>query len=71
MSMSGVIALGIHVDEFQDRQKEAALQFGLIRLGFEPGPVDGFVGKRTRAALEQAGLTFTTIDETLLAVGQL
>jgi D-alanyl-D-alanine dipeptidase len=68
MAMSGVMALGIVVDEFKDRQKEAALQFGLIRLGFVPGPVDGFIGKKTRGALEQAGLTFTTIDETLQAV---
>ncbi len=68
MAMSAVMALGIGVDEFKDRQKEAALQFDLIRLGFVPGPVDGFIGVKTRGALEDAGIPFTTIDETLLAV---
>jgi hypothetical protein len=68
MAISGVIALGLPVDEFADRQTEAALQFGLIRLGFELGAVDGFIGKKTRAALEQSGIPFTTPDETLLAV---
>ena len=68
MAISGVLALGLPVDDFEDRQKEAAMQSGLIRLGFELGPIDGRIGVKTRGALEQAGIIFTTVDETLLAV---
>jgi hypothetical protein len=68
MAISGVLALGLPVDDFKDRQKEAAMQSGLIRLGFELGPIDGFIGVKTRGALEQAGITFTTVEETLQAV---
>ena len=71
MAISGVLALGLPVDEFEERQKEATLQCGLIRLGCELGSVDGFIGKKTRAALEKVGLTLTTLDETLQAVEDL
>jgi hypothetical protein len=34
----------------------AYAQSALIRLGYDPGPIDGLMGHRTRAALDKSGL---------------
>ena len=37
-------------------QNVAFLQSALIRLGYDPGPIDGSAGARTVTALKDAGL---------------
>ena len=57
MAASGILAIGVKVDQFGNRQAAAAIQAGLIRLGHELGNLDGSIGAKTRAALESAGIT--------------
>jgi len=71
MAASAIVAIGVHVDAFGNRQSEAAIQFGLVRLGFELGGVDGNVGLRTRQALEAAGIAFGEVEVMLLAIEDL
>ena len=54
MAESGILALGIALDAVP-AQDVALLQAGLIRLGFDPGRIDGVQGSRTLAALSDAG----------------
>jgi hypothetical protein len=54
MARSAILAIGVHVDLVAD-QGIAALQSGLIRLGFDPGPIDGCFGERTKSELRAAG----------------
>lgn len=68
MSASGILAIGVKVDAFGENQSDAALQAGLIRLGFELGNVDGDIGQKTRAALEKAEIAWTNVEEVLLKV---
>lgn len=68
MAASGILAIGVKVDRFGKNQSAAALQSGLIRLGFELGSVDGDIGQKTRTALDNADIEWTNADETLLRV---
>jgi hypothetical protein len=54
MARSGILAIGVAVDYLAD-QRIGFLQSGLIRLGYDPGPVDGVLGSRTTDALKAAG----------------
>ena len=40
-----------HAAAAQDRRLVAGTQSGLKRMGYDPGPVDGILGPRTRAAI--------------------
>lgn len=71
MSASGILSIGVRVDRFGLNQEAAALQFGLVRLGFELGNVDGSIGKNTRDALDKAGVALADEHSTLLAVEDL
>jgi len=71
MSASAINAVGIHLDAMGARQREASIQFGLVRLGFELGSVDGNIGKLTRDALNQAGVALGELDAMLEAVEDL
>jgi len=55
MAHSAIVAVGVQVDGLRD-QGVAFLQASLIRLGFDPGPIDGVMGTRTSGAIQQAGL---------------
>ena len=55
MAMSGILALGVVLDTVPD-QDVAFQQSALIRLGFDPGRIDGVLGDRTRGALREAGV---------------
>ena len=68
MAMSAILSAGIQVDAYQNRQKEAAIQSGLIRLGFEIGNMDGFIGPNTRQGLVDAGVPPTDSLDVILEV---
>jgi len=54
MAMSAILDAGIAVDGLED-QGVGLLQSSLIRLGGDPGPIDGLMGTRTRIALAAFG----------------
>lgn len=56
MAMSAILAIGVQLDRVAERDV-GAQQAALIRLGFDPGPIDGVIGSRTRNALAAAGIT--------------
>lgn len=68
MSASAILSIGVKVDAFGKKQSDAAIQFGLVRLGFELGNIDGDIGQKTRTALDKAGIVWTTVEEVLLNV---
>jgi hypothetical protein len=55
MAMSGILAIGVQVDQLPD-QNAGALQSALVRLGHDPGRIDGVIGDRTLGAMRDAGL---------------
>ncbi|MGH9908233.1 MAG: hypothetical protein ACRD8U_21910 [Pyrinomonadaceae bacterium] len=56
MAASAILAIGVQVDKFGSKQKEAAVQSALIRLGHDIGNMDGGIGNRTKQALTAAGV---------------
>jgi hypothetical protein len=54
MAQSAILAIGVKLDTIP-AQDVAFLQAGLIRLGFDPGRIDGVQGNRTVKALGDAG----------------
>lgn len=71
MAMSSILSIGENVDRFETRQKEACLQSGLIRLGYDLGNIDGIVGWRTKTALKEAGIGFGDIEEMVSSIEDL
>lgn len=71
MAASAILATGEKVDMFGSNQQEAAIQAGLIRLGFRLGNIDGNIGIKTRTALDEAGIREGNLYDTLLAVENL
>ena len=53
MAHSAIVSIGVQLDMVPD-QVGAFIQAGLIRLGFDPGRIDGVVGPRTLAAMREA-----------------
>ncbi|MBP2316817.1 hypothetical protein [Azospirillum soli] len=68
MAVSAILAVGIRVDAFGDRQDEAFLQSGLIRLGYDLGSIDGNIGAKTHAALQAAGIPIGPVPDMVTAV---
>lgn len=57
MAVSGILALGdVPIDDLPKTRVEGAVQAGLIRLGFDPGGIDGHLGMRSFSALTGAGI---------------
>lgn len=54
MAQSGILTIGVTLDQVPV-QDAAFVQAGLIRLGFDPGRIDGVLGDHTRGALRDAG----------------
>jgi hypothetical protein len=54
MAQSGILAIGVVVDAVPS-QDVAYVQAGLIRLGADPGKIDGVMGDRTKGALTDLG----------------
>lgn len=61
---SAILGLGIHADQIKD-QSVGLVQSALIRLGYDPGPIDGDPGNRTVSALQKAGATLDTAEGVL------
>ena len=55
MAHSAILAIGVQVDALPD-QSVGYLQSVLIRLGFDPGRIDGVMGERTLGAMREAGV---------------
>jgi len=55
MAHSAILAIGVNVDAVPD-QGVAFVQAALIRLGFDPGRIDGVMGSRTQGAMQAAGV---------------
>ena len=61
---SAILAIGQNVDGVPD-QGVALIQSVLIRLGQDPGPIDGVAGFRTKAAAKALGATMDNADTKL------
>jgi zinc D-Ala-D-Ala carboxypeptidase len=55
MAQSAILSIGVHLDTVPV-QDAAWIQSSLIRLGFDPGRIDGVIGGRTKEALKNAGV---------------
>jgi hypothetical protein len=54
MAQSGIAGIGVVLDTVPD-QGVAMIQSALIRLGLDPGRIDGLMGDRTKGALRDSG----------------
>lgn len=68
MAASGILAIGVRVDQFKTRQREAAIQAGLIRLGYDIGGIDGDIGPNTHNALKKAKIMSGDVASVLESV---
>jgi hypothetical protein len=68
MAASAILSIGVSHDLFKGREREAAIQSLLIRLGYEIGNIDGQVGMKTNKALSQAGIISKNLDDVLTAL---
>jgi hypothetical protein len=71
MAASAIVSIGVKVDKFGAGQRDAYIQSGLIRLGYELGNLDGQIGPKTNNALAAAGIGGLTPDATAAALDQL
>lgn len=55
MAHSAIMAVGVRLDAIPNVEA-GWIQAALIRLGFDPGRIDGVIGDRTRGALRDAGV---------------
>lgn len=68
MAAAAIAAIGVELDDFGGRNAEVRLQSGLIRLGADPGNIDGTPGRRTRQALDSLGIAAAATADALAAV---
>ncbi len=70
---SAILSIGIQVDRFESRQKQAAIQSCLVRLGKEIGDIDGYIGCKTQKALTDYEIEYdyNKTDEVLIKVENL
>jgi hypothetical protein len=64
MAASAIMAIGVQVDKFAGRNDEAFIQSGLIRLGFDIGNIDGYIGTKTKEALSKLGIAISSVEVT-------
>jgi len=57
MAASAIVSTGQKVDKLGSDPKTGYIQSGLIRLGQQPGDLDGQIGPKTRTALEAIGIS--------------
>jgi len=70
MGAAAIAALGIELHAFAGRLAAVQLQSGLIRLGADPGAIDGDPGQRTEAALAALNLPPGAGPASLAAVNE-
>ena len=68
MAASAILAVGIQVDKFAGKLDDAAIQFGLVRLGQNIGAVDGDIGNKTKTALQNIGIAWTDVKTVLAQI---
>jgi len=56
MAASAIVAIGVPHDKFKGKMDAAYIQSALIRLGHDVGNIDGDIGPKTRAKLEELGI---------------
>jgi D-alanyl-D-alanine dipeptidase len=61
MAASAIVSVGIKVDKFGANQDAAYVQSGLIRLGADIGNIDGAIGKRSKQALTDLGISQASV----------
>lgn len=71
MAASAILSIGVQVDRFGPRQREAAIQSYVIRLGQSIGNIDGRIGRKTEAALAHLGVSRGPVDDVLQALERL
>jgi zinc D-Ala-D-Ala carboxypeptidase len=64
MAQSSILAIGVQVDTLP-AEDVGYIQSTLIRLGFDPGRIDGVIGERTRGAAKDAGVDLDSPFDTL------
>lgn len=68
MAASCIMAIGVSLDKFGPRQDVAYLQSCLVRLGYELGSIDGYIGAKTNSALQAAGIGGASVEDALVDV---
>lgn len=68
MAASGILSIGVKVDQFKTKQNEAMIQAGLIRLGMDIGNIDGQIGQKSIKGMANVGITYTDVPTALAAV---
>jgi hypothetical protein len=56
MAASSILAIGVELDKYQGKYKQAYMQSCLIRLGADIGNIDSIIGGRTKRALSDLGI---------------
>jgi hypothetical protein len=65
MAVAAIAALGQEVDDFKGRNLELRFQSALIRLGGDPGNLDGTPGPKTDKAASALGMTGSDLSAKL------
>lgn len=68
MAASSILSIGVTVDQFGPRQKNAFIQSALIRLGQHIGNMDGDIGPRCKSALSDIGINSNAPDAIAIAI---
>ncbi|HYV94336.1 MAG TPA: hypothetical protein VE978_21365 [Chitinophagales bacterium] len=70
MAASAILSIGVSVDQFKGKERQALIQSALIRLGHDIGSIDGSIGNHTMSALQQEGITSTDVNSIVEALHQ-
>jgi D-alanyl-D-alanine dipeptidase len=68
MAASAILSVGVQHDSFKGKEREALIQFMIVRLGKEIGNIDGLIGAKTKGALVSLGLQDMDLDQTVAAL---
>ena len=68
MAASAILTTGVRVLKWDGKLDEASIQSGLVRLRQELGDIDGEIGQKTKQALGNLGIEFTSVSDALIAV---